>query len=577
MSWILDLARNGLRLLANLAARLPGPPLDYIVVEVSGSYPERTPPRPPLLQRLMSRPWQRPEESLEALRIRLERIAASPRVRGIVLRVRDLSAGLATVQSLRAALADLRQHGKRVVAYLPAADLPTYYLASAADEVWMAEAGHWVVLGLRTEVTFFRDAFDRAGILPEFERIAEYKTAADPFLRSGMSEHHREVVESLLDAVLDEFVTDVAAARRLDPAAVRAAVDRAPLAAEDAVAAGLLDGVCFEDELPARLGAPGRPAALRPWAQARRRLPVPYRWRARTALIGVVELVGLIWIGESRDIPLPIPLVGGKIAGAETVARAFRAAERHPAVRAIVFHVDSRGGSALASDQIWREVERVKVKKPVVVFMGNVAGSGGYYVACGADRIVAQPATITGSIGVLTGKFTARGLYERLGLNREVLARGEAATMWSGFVPFTPEQLERIRREIGGTYRRFVGRVAAGRRKTQDEIGAIARGRVWTGRQALDRGLVDELGDFAQAVRRAADLAKVPAAQAVAAITIRAPQAAPVPVAERVAGAVGGPASRALAALDDAWQVLRALARERVLLLMPDVGDLGRG
>lgn len=576
MSWILDLARNGLRLLANLAARLPGPPLDYIVVEVSGSYPERTPPRPPLLQRLMSRPWQRPEESLEALRIRLERIAASPRVRGIVLRVRDLSAGLATVQSLRAALADLRERGKRVVAYLPAADLPTYYLASAADEIWMAEAGHWVVLGLRTEVTFFRDAFDRAGILPEFERIAEYKTAADPFLRSGMSEHHREVVESLLDAVLDEFVTDVAAARRLDAAAVRAAVDRAPLTADDAVAAGLLDGVCFEDELPSRLGAPGRPAALRPWAQARRRLPLPYRWRARTALIGVVELVGLIWIGESRDNPLPIPLVGGKIAGAETVARAFRAAERHPAVRAIVFHVDSRGGSALASDQIWREVERVKVKKPVVVFMGNVAGSGGYYVSCGADRIVAQPATITGSIGVLAGKFTARGLYERLGLNREVLARGEAATMGSGFVPFTPEQLERIRREIGGTYRRFVGRVAAGRRKNQDEIGAIARGRVWTGRQALDRGLVDELGDFALAVRRAADLAKVPSAQAVAAITIRAPQAAPVPAAERVAGAVGGPASRALAALDDAWQVLRGLARERVLLLMPDVGDLGR-
>ncbi|MBI3997617.1 MAG: S49 family peptidase, partial [Armatimonadetes bacterium] len=288
MIWIVDLLRNALRFVFNLIARLPGPRVDYVVVEVAGSYPERTPPRRPLLQRLAQPPWRRPDESLEALRARLERIAAAPRVRGVLLRVRDLGRfppRLATVQSLRDALAEVRRRGKRIVAYLPAADLPSYYLAAAADEIWMAEAGTWQITGLRSEITFFRQAFDRAGILPEFERIAEYKTAADPFMRPAMSEHHREMVESLLDSILYDLVRDVAAARRLDPAAVRAAIDRAPFGAEQARAAGLIDGLCYEDELPSRLGTPDRPAALVPWAQTRRRLPVPYQWRARMPLI----------------------------------------------------------------------------------------------------------------------------------------------------------------------------------------------------------------------------------------------------------------------------------------------------
>ncbi|MGH7428418.1 MAG: S49 family peptidase, partial [Candidatus Methylomirabilaceae bacterium] len=227
MIWIVDAFANTLRLLANLLARLPGPRLDYVVVEISGSYPERTPPPRRLIQRLVQPPWQRPEESLEALRDRLNRIAGAPRVRGIVLRVRDLTAGLAALQGLRDAMADLRRRGKRVIAYLTDSDLPTYYLATAADEIWMAAAGFWSVLGMRAELTFFREAFDRVGILPEFERIAEFKTAADRFVRSGLSEHHREMLDAILDSWMHEFTGDVASARRLDPAAVRAAVDRA--------------------------------------------------------------------------------------------------------------------------------------------------------------------------------------------------------------------------------------------------------------------------------------------------------------------------------------------------------------
>lgn len=574
MTWILDLVRNGLLLVLNVLARLPGPPLDYVIVELTGSYPERSPAPRPLAQRLLMRSLQRPEESLEALRERLERIAGDARVRGIVLRVRDLRAGMATVQSLRAALGEFRGRGKRVVAYLHEADLPAYYLAVAADEIWMPEAGYWVVLGLRTEITFFREAFDRAGILPEFERIAEYKTAADPFMRSGLSEHHREVVESVLDSVMAGFVEDVAAARRLDPLAVRAAVDRAPLGAHDAWTSGLVDGICYEDELPARLGSPTRPAALRPWAQARRRLQTPYRWRSRTAVIGVVELIGTIITGESRDLPFPLPFVGGKFAGSETVARAFRAAERDPRVRAIVFHVDSRGGSALASDLIWREVERIKASKPVVAFMGNVAGSGGYYVSCGASRIIAQPSTITGSIGVINGKMTIRGLFGKAGLNREIVARGSSATMPSGFEPFTQDQLGRIRNEIQAVYRRFVGKAARGRAKSEAEIEAIARGRIWTGRQALEKGLVDEMGDFPLAVLRAREMAGIPAAQGVITLTIRPPDSAAVPAAS------GGPgAAIALGAVAQTVEALRAvaaLAEEGALLLISEAEELLR-
>ncbi|MGH2403074.1 MAG: S49 family peptidase, partial [bacterium] len=277
MIWIVDAFTNALRLLANLLARLPGPALDYVVVEISGSYPERTPPRPRLAQRLFAPPWQQPGESLEALRSRLDRVADASGVGGIVLRIRDLTAGVATVQGLRDAIADLRRRGKRVIAYLTECDLSAYYVAVAANEIWMAPVAFWNVLGMRTEITFFRDAFNRAGILPEFERIGEFKTAADRFVRDGLSDHHREMLDAILDSWMYEFTGDVAAARRLNPDDVRAAVDRAPLTGAEARAAGLIDGLCYEDELPLRLGAPDRPAALHPWAAAQKRLERPYR------------------------------------------------------------------------------------------------------------------------------------------------------------------------------------------------------------------------------------------------------------------------------------------------------------
>src|SRR3990170_2885367 len=292
---IADLIANLFRLLRNLLTFLGRPP-EYVVVDISGSYPERRAPRPRIQPFRGALPFLRPppEESLEDLRGVLDRVARAPQVRGVVVRLGELPVGLATVQSLRDALLALRRRGKRVVAYLTTISTPQYYLAAAA---------------------------------------------------------------------------------RLTREAVRAAVDRAPFSAAEALAMGLVDGVLFEDELPRRFGAPGHEAVLQPWTQARWRLPAPYRWPSLQDAVAVVTLRGTIVPGESREFPVQLPLFGRQTAGSSTLARAFRAAERAPRVHAVVFSVDSGGGSALASDLIWREVERVKRRKPVVAFMGDVAGS----------------------------------------------------------------------------------------------------------------------------------------------------------------------------------------------------------
>jgi protease-4 len=531
---LVDAILNGLRLLRNLiAALLPAP--DYVVLSLSGSLPERREPPGGLLRRLLVRRGVLdaggPQESLEEWRDRLQAIAGEPRVRGIVLKIVDLSAGPASVEGLRAALTACRTSGKRVVAFTPVLDLKAYWLASAADTVIVPESAEIGLHGPRTEVSFLRVALERLGLAPQFHHIAEYKTAAHRFLYPQMTGAQREMTDALLDGFYAEMVSSIASARHVSEAGVREAVDDGLLSASMMHAKGLVDAVAFEDELPAMLGT-DRPAPLAPWARARHSLRLPYRWYSldRRA-IAVVQLIGAIVPGESRDLPVPVPLLGGHLAGHESVARAFRAAERDPAVKAVLFHVESGGGSAVASDMIWREVERVRRAKPVVVFMGNVAGSGGYYVACGSAHIVAGATTLTGSIGVVAGKISARLLADRIGVRREVLQRGATAAMFSPFTAFTEREWSALRWWMEEIYVRFTGRVAAGRGKPQAEVEALARGRVYTGRQALALGLVDEIGDFETAVRRARALAGIPEDADVPVVTVRPPRIMGIPAA----------------------------------------------
>jgi protease-4 len=371
-----------------------------------------------------------------------------------------------------------------------------------------------------------------------------------------MTAAQREMTEALVAGHYAEVVEAIASARRLPADEVRAAVDDGLLTGTAARARRLVDDLAFEDQLPALLGG-GTPVTIQPWAQARVRLRRPYRWPSlHRPAIGVVQLVGAIVPGESRELPVPLPLLGQHLAGHETIARAFRAAERHPAVQAVVFHVDSGGGSAVASEMIWREVARLQQRKPVVVFMGNVAGSGGYYVACGARHIVAGASTITGSIGVVAGKLNLSGLFARAGLRREIVSRGATAGMLSAFTDFTEREWGVLRGWMEEIYGRFIGRVAEGRRQDPPAIRRIAGGRVYTGRQALELGLVDELGDFEAALRKAKALAGIPEDAEVPVLTIRPPRHAPIPEA---------PAAAWLDALGAAARLLQ----EPALLLAP--------
>jgi protease-4 len=529
LALVVDVLINTFRILRNLVARvLPGP--EFVVLTARGTLPERRVARRGFLQRLIPNPLGPiAEESLEEWRERLRILAQDPRVRGIVLKVDDLRAGLASIEGLRTALERFRAAGKRIAAYLVSSALHGYYLASVADEVIVPPSAELILNGPRVEMTFFRIALDRLGVLPEFHHVGEYKSASHRVLYPEMTGPQREMQDALVGSYYREIVGAIARSRGLSEAHVREAIDQGILAGEGAKASGLATTVAYEDDLPRLLGSE-RPARILPWAQARNRVRLPLRWRVTERdEVAVVQLIGAITPGESRDLPVPIPLLGPHLAGHETVIRALRTAESNPSVKAVVFHVDSGGGSPVASDVIWREVVRVQQHKPVVVYIGNVAASGGYYVICGAKHIVAAATSVTGSIGVVAGKFNARPLFERLGLNREIISRGATAAMFSAFTDFTEQEWGVLRDWMQDVYARFKSRVAAGRGQDVERVESVARGRVYTGRQALEAGLIDELGDLETAVRKAKALAGIPDGVNVPVVTVRPPKAAAMP------------------------------------------------
>jgi protease-4 len=540
-----------------LAGFSPGP--EFVLIEIAGRLPERR-ARPQGWRGWLQRRLSPPQESLEIWRERLQLLADDPRVKGVIVTVGDLQAGLPALESLRRNLLTFRTSGKRLIAFLVTANLSTYYLASAADTLVAPESAEWALHGLRTEATFLRAALDQLGVQPQFHHIAEYKSAANRFLYPSMPETQREMLTWLLESSLEEVVGAIARARHQPVEAIRRAIDQGLLSAAEARERQLLDAIAFGDELSMSLSRDDKPVSIQPWERASQRICRPYHWRSlERHAIGLVQLVGAIVPGESRDLPVPLPLMGQQLAGHETIAQALRRAESLPRVKAIVFHIDSPGGSAIASDLIWHEVSRVQRQKPVVVFMGNVAASGGYYVACGARHIVAGATTLTGSIGVIAGKINLRGLFEKAGIHREIVSLGATASMPSTFASYSEDEWELLRRWMDDIYQRFKARVAVGRGRSIEAIEEIARGRVWTGRQALSHGLIDEVGDFEAAVRRAKELAGIPLDADVPMMTMRAIKAAPWP-------------SVSPAAWERALRSLRLLCTEHALVLMePDI------
>ena len=549
--------------IANLLRSLRRRGLDCIVLPIGGPYPELPPLRDPLPFPFNRLPLRPSVTSLEDVAAVLEKIGGDPRVRTVVLRFDSITAGPAALYSLRRMLLDLRNKGKRLVAWLPSADTWDYYLASACDEIILPPPGRLFVLGLRIETTFLKDTLELVGVKADLESIGEYKTSPDTFRRTMMSEPHREMMDAILGSYFDEITATIAEGRGLDPAQAREMIDRMPMLPGEALEAGLIDAMLYEDELAAHIHPPkkeGEKAApLCAWHDAARWLRRPIKRNTRQA-IGVVSVEGMIVPGRSRRAPIPLPLpITEAQAGAETIIQALRQTEADKHIAAVILHVDSPGGSALASDLICREVRRLRASKPVVVLMGEYAASGGYYIAALANRIVARPTTLTGSIGIWGGKFTLGGLYGKLGVNRELQQRGAMAGIYSDTTPFSEAERAWIRRDMGETYVQFKALVAEGRKLTEERVEEIARGRVWSGTQAREIGLADELGDFETALALAKDLAGFKSEQDVPAVQVSPPRRMLTP--------------RPFPTPGEAWMelldALRGLAREQIWALAP--------
>ena len=504
MSAILDVLLNLWRFGRNVLVRLLRRPPDFVLLELGGALPEFETPVGFVRKRLARGPTP---VSLQALRERLGRISADGRLRGVVLRVRDLDAGWASLEEARGELLAFREGGGRVVAYLAdPVDTKSYYLASAADEILAAPLVTLGVTGVRTRVSFFKDALDRLGIGAEVVAVSPYKSAGEPFTRNDFSGEAREQAGRLLDGRYEEVTRAISGSRGLTATEAREKIDAAPYSAGKAAAAGLVDGVLYEDDLPRRLargGQRGERARISEWAAARRVLKMPYRRRPRRR-VGLVEVSGAIVRGRSRKLPVPVPFLGGERAGSETVVGALRGAERDGRVAAVLLRVESPGGDALASDLIWREVRRISAKKPVVVLMGNVAASGGYYVAAPAAHVVARRTTVTGSIGVITIRPVADRLYDKLGVHPVGLERGRRAGLLDPAQPPTEDELRVLEGQIGAVYDEFKARVEEGR--NLPDLEKLAGGRVWSGAEALERGLVDGLGGLREALAKACEL-----------------------------------------------------------------------
>ena len=439
----------------------------------------------------------------------IETASSDPRVKVLLARVGDDELGLAKIQELRDAIAAFRAKGKFALAFADSfgefgPGTRPYYLATAFDEIWLQPMGNVGLTGLYAEVPFFKGTLDLLGIVPEFDHREEFKTAMNSLTETKMTPPHREEVDALLASIGGQIIHGIAEGRKLPEAEVREAIDRGPLLADEARQAKLVDRLGYRDEVLAQARAHARSGAeLTGLTTYLDRAGRPHREGSTIALIYGSGLI-------QRAASSANPLTESNIMAATEITRAFRAAVRDPAVRAILFRIDSPGGSVVASESIWREVVFARERgKPVVVSMGDVAGSGGYYVAAAADKIVAEPSTLTGSIGVLAGKLVVSDLFRKLGMSTDSAQVGANAAMYSSTSEFSTRAHSRLEAFLDETYKGFKDHVASGRHMTQEEVEEVARGRVWSGEDAKARGLVDELGGSAVALRLAKEAAKL--------------------------------------------------------------------
>ncbi|MBA2306194.1 MAG: signal peptide peptidase SppA [Acidobacteria bacterium] len=431
----------------------------------------------------------------------LRKAKVDHRITAVVIRPVGTAALWAKVQEVRDAITDFRTSGKPVIGYLEQGGEQEFYLASACDKVFLMPTASLDLTGVASYELFLRGTLDKIGAFPDVLHVGEFKTAGNAYTEKTFTPSHREMAESLNRDLFDQLVQGLATGRHKSESEIKALIDHGPFLPEDAVRAGLIDDVAYEDELDDKVQlARGTPKFV---------TDADYRQVSAASLglnkgprIAVLYGVGMIGTGKSSDDAT-------QVLGSDTFIESLRKARADKSIRAVVLRIDSPGGSAIASDVIWREVMLTRAVKPVIASMSDVAASGGYYIAMPAHQIVAEPATLTGSIGVVMLKFVIDGTLEKLGMNIEPVTSGRYADLYSPVRPFSPEERKKVQEQMQATYDAFVEKAASGRQMTPERIDAIAQGRVWTGKQAKDLGLVDELGGLNRALAIARSRAQI--------------------------------------------------------------------
>jgi protease IV len=497
-----------------------------------------------------------------------------PRIKSVVLRPSALELPFwGKLQELRDAVTDFRASGKAVIAFLESGGDREYYLASAANRVYLLPTSQLDLTGVASYELFLRGTLDKVGVHADFIAVGEYKSAPNQLTETGFTPAHREMAESLNREMYDQLVRGIAEARRKTEPEVRALLDDGPFLAEAAVRAGLVDDLAYDDQLD------DKASELRQDGRELKRIDgADYGRGARGSLRGrggkvaVIYAVGTIVSGASVYDPL-----NGALLGSDTLVEEIRRVRDDRSVDAVVLRIDSPGGSSTASDVIWRELmitRQQNPSRPLVVSMSDLAASGGYYIAMPGQMIVAQPGTLTGSIGVYGGKMVLQGTMEKIGAGTATVKDGANADIYSPFSRFSDPQRQRLQNYMDAFYRTFVQRVADGRKKTFAEIDAVARGRVWTGRQARDRGLVDRLGGLDTAIAAAKELAGIPANQDVDVVSYPSRRTIYDLLTQQFGGS-GTSLFGALAGRSDARAIMAATASSRLfrrgepLALMP--------
>jgi len=486
-------------------------PAQYGEIILKGNYPEGS-DMPGVLSELT--------ENMSSALARFEKAADDEKIAGLILKFDLPMIGWGKVYEFQQAIKRVQAKGKKVYAWMDRGLAQQYLLASVCDEVIMPESGVVLLSGLRMEVSFYKNLFDKLDIQPDMLRVGEYKGAAEPYTRTEMSDALREELTAILDDFYTRLVSTVAENRKMDKKAVEAAIDQGPFSAETAKELGLVDRLAYVDEIESHLKQAsdseefkivqkyGKKKADTDFAGFNGMIKMmnlmmgiePVKRKSKLPKIAIINATGMIIDGRSQS-----DLFGSSYMGSQTMINAINTAAKDETVKAILLRVDSPGGSALASDLMWRALE--EAGKPIVVSMGDTAASGGYYIAMGADTIFAEPWTITGSIGVVGGKLALNGLYEKMGINTSVISRGQNSGALSPLNPMTNSERAAFQKLLNDIYKQFTTKAAAGRKMKYEDLEKLARGRVYTGAMAQKIGLVDKLGTMHDAYLHAIKLA----------------------------------------------------------------------